>query len=95
MKKTKIFARAYTSGITTPHKILFCGSCGEQLLAFLIGAENYRDCYESGCYTPYSHSPYNRETGKRQWVYSYVCPKYKKWADRRHDKFIREEIITE
>lgn len=76
-----------------PSEILFCSECGSQMIESLICAENYVAYYESGSYRPYSR--FDRETGKRQYVYKYICPNKGKynWFDK-HDKFTKDKIIT-
>lgn len=83
-----------TSNVVVPSKLLYCGQCGMLLQEDLVPAEKYEACYESGCLTPYTHSPYDRKTGKRQWCRKYTCPLKVKFFNSSHTDFIEEEIIT-
>ena len=63
----------------------------KQMIKKLVGAENYFEEYTE-CRKMYPYHRYSQETGKRQYVYKYICVN-KKWFNN-HDKFIEDKIIT-
>jgi len=73
------------------NEIYYCRMCGRQMIENMIGAENYFEEYPE-CGKSYPYYRYNQKTGKRQYVYRYICPNKKLF--RRHDDFINEKIIT-
>ena len=68
----------------------FCRVCGAKLIKSLVGAETYLVISEFGDYYPYS--AYDRNTGKRNYLYRYKCP-HKRWWNG-HDDFIVDNLIT-
>ncbi len=69
----------------------FCKECGSKLSEKLVGAENYTamDWEGGNCY-PYSK--FDSITGKRQFIYEYVCPNLRGWFSN-HSKIQDNEII--
>lgn len=51
----------------------YCSECGRILLQIRIGAEKVKEYW--GGDLSYPHSPYNIDTGKRQYGVTYKCPK--------------------
>lgn len=60
----------------------FCRTCGLQLVESMVGAEKHFVFYFEKSY-PYS--PFDENTGKRQYVLSYKCPSKRFWNF--HDYF--------
>ena len=73
------------------NKTYYCRLCGSQMLEDLIGAENYFEEYPE-CGRSYPYREFNRDTGKRQYIYKYTCPN-SRWFNR-HDDFFVDKIIT-
>ena len=77
--------------------IRYCSHCGEKITGELIGAETkFIYSYSGNTRVPFAPR-YDDKTGKRQYVMSFVCPKWKKrWFTRPslHEKYYIKEIIT-
>lgn len=73
----------------------FCSFCGAEMIENLYGAEICRMYYGDSPSIPVG-SAYNKETGKRQYCYHYVCPKWenKLFGYSPHDEYFLEKIIT-
>lgn len=59
-----------------------CSRCGAKLIQREVGAENYGYSCSSYGYGPnsYGYEKYNRETGKKNFIKEYICPK-SSWRD--------------
>ena len=79
------------NNIVKPSQIFFCSECGSQMIEELIPAEDYVSYYPDGSYNPYSK--FDKNTGRRQFVYKYKCPKGKGWRNN-HDEYTKDNIIT-
>jgi hypothetical protein len=69
---------------------VFCRGCGARLLIKKIGAENYEEGYMEFSYHP--HSPYNEDTGERQYVRYLRCPN-KRWWNLGHTAYLEEVLV--
>jgi len=79
-----------TEYINEHKKPYYCRKCGALLVKSMVPAEKYRvDSFGAGVTHPYH--PYDRDTGKRQFVMKYTCPNKSFFTS--HDDFMKEEII--
>ncbi len=79
-------------------KEFYCRGCGRKLKSTTVGAENYY--FESEAGRIHTNSAYNKKTGKRQVVFEYSCPDYRKSAwnyifGQKHDNFMHEDVYQE
>lgn len=78
------------------NKTFYCTKCGRQLQARSTGAENY--WFDSEADSIYTVNAYNQKTGKRQIVFRYTCPMYKKafgLFENGHNDFMHDDIYQE
>ena len=75
--------------LVKPKNIIYCQQCGSQMLEELVGAERIIRHYGIDCVNP--ESPYDEETGKRNYAYKYTCPN-KKWWNKCYS-FVKDEVI--
>ena len=82
--------------LVKPTNQRYCSRCGEEMVESLERADECMMFYGD---TPISipvASRFNRETGKEQFCYRYICPNWKKKTliYSPHDNYFLEEIIT-
>lgn len=75
----------------TKHR--YCSTCGKRLRQLKISANHYKSEYGLHPYTAY-----NVQSGKPQWVYHYICPKFinnlkTKLFGSMHDNWIDDNLI--
>lgn len=68
----------------------YCSKCGAKLDAFKVGAEDFYYLTPAGKIYPYT--AYNKKTGKRQYVYRYLCPE-KRWYNE-HDDYMVDKVYS-
>lgn len=79
---------------------LYCRGCGKELEKSGMPAEEYTFSSPAGDIQPLSHSAYNKETGRRQWVYRYTCHYFKNnWKTKifgsEHTDWVDETLYEE
>ena len=80
--------------IVEPHSRKYCEDCGELLVEDLVGAEKNIHFYNGEIRCIFA-SPYDKETGKRNYCYKYTCPKFSWWNPfQNHDSYFVDEIIN-
>jgi len=73
----------------------YCGECGAKLLVRLVGAETLKESYYLlgiGDLSYRIYKPYNKQTGQRQYVKRFYCPKTR-WYNS-HTDFSLKELVT-
>ena len=73
-------------------EIKYCSYCGHEIKPIFVGAETEYYFYDCDATIPYGDA-YNQETGQRQYVAKYICPKFSKWFDTKHDSYSIDKII--
>lgn len=85
---------SYDKMMTEKPEERFCSHCGFEMEINLRSAETVNLGYE-GIYL-FAGSAYNEVTGKRNFVYEYICPNWKKkiFFSSKHDNYCLSKIVN-